>query len=34
MRERALKNRDRIAALLTPVQLSEAKRLASEWKPR
>ena len=22
-----------IAALLTPVQLSEAKRLASEWKP-
>lgn len=34
MRERALKNRDRIASLMTPAQLNEAKRLASEWKSR
>jgi TPR repeat protein len=33
MRERSLKNRDRIAALMTPAQLAEAKRLATAWKP-
>ena len=34
MRDRAFKNRDRIALLMTPAQIAEALRLAREWKPR
>ena len=34
MRERAVKNRDRVAALMSPAQLAEARRLAREWTPR
>jgi hypothetical protein len=34
MRERAIKNRDRVATLMTAAQLAEARRLAAEWRPR
>ena len=34
MRDRALKNRDRIAASMTPAEIAEAQRLAREWTPR
>jgi len=30
---RAVKNRDRVAAQMTPAQIEEAQRLAREWKP-
>jgi TPR repeat protein len=33
-RERAVKNRDRIAAKMTPAQIAEAQRLAREWKAK
>jgi len=33
MRDRALKNRDRVAAMMTPAQLAQAQRLAREWRP-
>ena len=33
-REMAVKNRDEVAAKMTPAQLAEAQRLASEWKPK
>jgi hypothetical protein len=33
-RDIAIKNRDIIAKTLTPAQLAEAQRLASEWKPK
>ncbi len=33
-RDRATKNRDIVAGLLTPAQIAEAQRLAREWKPR
>ncbi len=33
-RERAVRNRDRIAIWLTPAQISEAEKLAREWKPK
>ena len=34
MRERALKNRGRIALQMTAAQIAEAQKLAREWKPR
>jgi TPR repeat protein len=33
MRDRAVRNRDRLAARMTPPQIAEAQRLAREWKP-
>jgi TPR repeat protein len=33
LREHALKNRDQVAAKLTPSQIADAQRLAREWKP-
>ncbi len=33
-RDRAVKNRDIIAAKMTPAQIAEAQRLAREWKPK
>ena len=33
-RDLAVKNRDKIAARMTQVQIAEAQRLAREWKPR
>jgi hypothetical protein len=30
---KALKNRDTVAAKMTPAQIAEAQRLAREWKP-
>jgi hypothetical protein len=33
-RERAVKNRDAVAAKMTPAQLAEAHNLASAWKPK
>ena len=33
-RDRAARNRDRIAAKMTPQQVAEAQRLAREWKPQ
>ena len=33
-RKRAITNRHLVAAKMTPTQLAEAQRLASEWKPR
>jgi TPR repeat protein len=32
-RERAIKNRDIIAAEMTPAQIADAQKLAREWKP-
>ena len=32
-RDRAVKNRDNVAAKMTPAQIAEAQRLAREWKP-
>jgi len=34
MRDRAVKNRDRIAGMMTPTQIAEAQKLAREWKPK
>jgi hypothetical protein len=31
-RERAVRNRDRVASEMTPEQIAEAQRLAREWK--
>ena len=33
-RDRAVKNRDIIAAKMTPAQIAEAQKLAREWKPK
>ncbi len=33
-RDRAVRNRDRNAIWLTPAQISEAQKLAREWKPK
>jgi hypothetical protein len=33
-RERAVRNRDRVAAKMTAPQIAEAQRLAREWKPK
>lgn len=33
MRDRSVKNRDRIASSMTPAQIAEARRLAAAWKP-
>ena len=33
-RDRAAKNRDIVAIWMTPAQISEAKKLAREWKPK
>ena len=34
LREWALKNRNRVAAQMTPEQIAEAQRLSGEWKPK
>jgi TPR repeat protein len=34
VRGMAVKNRNRVAAKMTPEQIAEAQRLAREWKPR
>ena len=33
-RDKAVKNRDIVAAKMTPAQIAEAQRLAREWKPK
>jgi TPR repeat protein len=33
-REYAMRNRDLLAAKMTPGQIAEAQKLASEWKPK
>ena len=33
MRDQAVKGRDEVAAKMTPAQIAEAQRLASEWTP-
>ena len=33
-RDRAVKNRDFVAKRMTPAQISEAQKLAREWKPK
>ncbi len=33
-RDRAVKNRDIVAKRMTPAQISEAQKLAREWKPK
>ncbi len=33
-RDRAVKNRDFVAKMLTPAQISEAEKLAREWRPK
>lgn len=32
--DEALRNRDRVAANMTPAQIAEARKLAREWKPK
>ncbi len=34
VRDRAVRGRDMVAATMTPAQIAEAQRLASEWKPK
>jgi TPR repeat protein len=34
VRQAAIKQRDEVAAKMTPDQIAEAQRLASEWKPK
>ena len=34
VRDSAVKDRDRIAARMTPEQIAEAQRLARDWQPR
>ena len=34
VRDRAVKNRDMVAAKMTPAQIAEAQKLASAWKSR
>ena len=33
-RDRSVKNRDTLAAKMTPTQIAEALKLAQEWKPK
>ena len=33
-RDFSVKNRDIVAGLMTPAQISEAQKLAREWKPK
>ncbi len=33
-RDIAVKNRDHVAKMMTPAQISEAQKLAREWKPK
>jgi hypothetical protein len=33
-RDKAVKNRDIVAMRMTPAQISEAQKLAREWKPK
>ncbi len=33
-RDKAVRNRDVVAKLMTPAQIAEAQRLAREWKPK
>ncbi len=33
-RDKAVKNRDLLAKMMTPAQISEAQKLAREWKPK
>ena len=33
-RDLAVRNRDRVAAKMTPAQIAEAQKLAREWKPK
>jgi len=33
-RDIAVKVRDAVAAIMTPAQISEAQKLAREWKPK
>ncbi len=33
-RDKAVKYRDRVAKMLTPAQISEAEKLAREWRPK
>jgi hypothetical protein len=33
-RDQSVKNRDHVAKRMTPAQISEAKKLAREWKPK
>ncbi len=33
-RDQAVKNRDTVAARMTPAQISEAEKLAQEWRPK
>ena len=33
-RDKALKERDRVAKKMTPAQISEAQKLAREWRPK
>ncbi len=33
-RDKAVKYRDRVAKIMTPAQISEAEKLAREWKPK
>ena len=33
-RDKAVKNRDIVAEKMTPAQISEAQKLAREWKPK
>ena len=32
-RDKAIASRDRVAAEMTPEQIAEAQKLASDWKP-
>ena len=34
IRDTAVRNRDIVAAKMTPAQIAEAQRLAREWKPK
>ena len=33
-RDKAVKNRDHVAKRMTPAQISEAQKLAREWRPK
>ena len=34
LRDKAVKNRDEVAAKMTPAQIAEAQKLVREWKPK
>jgi TPR repeat protein len=34
IRDMCMRNRDRVASMMTPYQIAEAERLAREWKPK